>query len=108
MVQRTQNVDASVAALDVRDIRSIELTTGWHKVTGCELLQFAIGNSHSPISPQKLYPTLRYIDEVGNEVYTPLAQVLSFSESDVVSEMQQSQSQQSGGRQSQNQFAGSR
>jgi hypothetical protein len=61
-------------------LRSIELADGWHDVTGCELVQFAVGEAHSPITPSKLYPTLRYRNEAGKTVRTPLGKILSFSE----------------------------
>ena len=59
---------------------AIELADGWHDITECELVQFAVGESHSPITPSKLYPALRYKNEFSKLVRTPLNKVLSFSE----------------------------
>jgi hypothetical protein len=67
-------------ALDVREIRAIELADGWHTVSNCELVQFAVGEAHSPISPTKLYPALRYKNDFNKLVRTPLNKVLSFSD----------------------------
>jgi hypothetical protein len=67
-------------AIDVTQLQSIELADGWHDVRGCELVQFALGEAHSPITPTQLYPTLRYVNEFGTTVRTPLSKVLSFSE----------------------------
>jgi hypothetical protein len=67
-------------AMDTREIRSIELPDGWHDVTDCELVQFAVGEAHSPITPTKLYPALRYKNEFSKLVRTPLNKILSFSE----------------------------
>ena len=36
--------------------------------------------AHSPITPTKLYPALRYRNEFGRVVRTPLSKILSFSE----------------------------
>ena len=43
-------------------------------------VQFAVGEAHSPISPDRLYPSLRYKNEYGKTVRTPLSKILSFSE----------------------------
>jgi len=67
-------------AIDVTNLRSIELADGWHDVSNCEFVQFALGEAHSPITPTQLYPTLRYKNEFGKMVRTPLSKVLSFSE----------------------------
>lgn len=74
-----QQVDVQTAALDVKTIKSIELPSGWVNVAQCQLTQFAVGQAHSPISPAKLYPTLRYTSN-GKEVFTPLRNILSFSQ----------------------------
>jgi hypothetical protein len=76
-------VNVTTDAIDPREIRAIELPDGWHDVTSCELVQFALGEAHSPIYPTKLYPALRYTNEFGKLVRTPLSQVLSFSEEPV-------------------------
>ena len=67
-------------AIDTKQLRAIELADGWHDITHCELVQFAVGESHSPITPFKLFPALRYENEYGKTVRTPLSKVLSFSE----------------------------
>lgn len=76
MESMTSNTDA----LDVKKIRSIELADGWHNVTNCEYVQFAIGVAHSPVNPSKYYPSLRYKNETNKTVRTPLSQIISFSE----------------------------
>ena len=73
-------VNVITDAVDCAQIRAIELADGWHDVSGCELVQFAVGEAHSPITPTQLYPTLRYKNEFGKMVRTPLSKVLSFSE----------------------------
>jgi hypothetical protein len=76
---RPSKVDVTVVALDVSDIQSIELASGWRNVRRPELVQAAIGKAHSPITPNRLYPSLQYETENGQPVITPLSQVLSFS-----------------------------
>ena len=73
-------VNVITDAIDTREIRAIELADGWHDITNCELVQFAVGVAHSPITPDKLYPALRYNNEYGKLVRTPLSKVLSFSD----------------------------
>jgi hypothetical protein len=73
-------MNVTTDALDVREIRAIELPDGWHDVNSCELVQFAVGEAHSPISPTKLYPALRYKDQFGKVIRTPLAKILSFAD----------------------------
>jgi hypothetical protein len=73
-------VSVTTDAIDVKNIRSIELPDGWHSVRNCELVQFAVGESRSPITPFKLYPALRYQNDAGKTVRTPLSKILSFSE----------------------------
>ena len=73
-------ISVTTDALDARELRAIELADGWHDITSCELVQFAVGEAHSPIAPNKLYPSLRYMNEFGKLVRTPLSKVLSFSE----------------------------
>ena len=73
-------INVKTDAIDTREIQAIELADGWHDVTNCELVQFAVGEAHSPIVPDKLYPSLRYKNEFGKLVRTPLSKVLSFSE----------------------------
>ena len=73
-------INVNVDAIDVTKLRSIELADGWHNVTNCEFVQFAIGEAHSPITATKLYPALKYRDRSSRTVRTPLSQVLSFSE----------------------------
>lgn len=76
----SSKIQVTFDAIDTREIRAIELADGWHDVTNCELVQFAVGEAHSPITPDKLYPSLRYKNELGKLVRTPLSKVLSFSE----------------------------
>lgn len=73
-------INVTTDALDIREIRAIELADGWHNVSNCELVQFAVGEAHSPITPTKLYPALRYKNEFNKLVRTPLNKVLSFSD----------------------------
>ena len=73
-------INVKTDAIEIRDIRAIELADGWHDVSECELVQFAVGEAHSPIMPGKLFPALRYSNEYGKLVRTPLKNVLSFSE----------------------------
>jgi len=73
-------INVTTDAIDPREIRAIQLPDGWHNVTNCELVQFAVGEAHSPITPSKLYPALRYTNEFGKLVRTPLGKVLSFSD----------------------------
>ena len=72
-------INVTTDAIDTREIRAIELADGWHNVSNCELVQFAVGESHSPITPTKLYPSLRYTNEFGKLVRTPLSKILSYS-----------------------------
>jgi hypothetical protein len=74
-----QEVSVEVEALDPSQIKQIRLADGVHKVENCEIVQFAIGEAHSPIAPAKLYPTLRY-EENGVTWRTPLSQVLGFND----------------------------
>jgi hypothetical protein len=76
----TQQINVTFDAIDTKQIRAIELADGWHDVQACELVQFAVGDAHSPITPDKLYPSLRYKNETGKVVRTPLSKILSFSE----------------------------
>ena len=76
----TNKINVTFDAIDTKEIRAIELADGWHDVQSCELVQFAVGESHSPITPDKLYPALRYRNETGKVVRTPISKVLSFSE----------------------------
>lgn len=80
MPQMTTQVSVTTDGIDTKALRSIELADGWHDITNCEFVQFAVGEAHSPITPFKLYPALRYQNEYGKTVRTPLDKVLSFSE----------------------------
>ena len=81
MAMTTQQMSVETDGLDVKSIKSIEVAgEGWRTVTNPQFVQFAIGESHSPLVPSKLYPTLRYEDEYGRTIRTPLKQILSFSE----------------------------
>lgn len=63
-------------SLDSSSIKSIQLADGWHNVSNCEIVPFAISNS--PV--YQYFPTLKYNNENNQEVYTPLKQVLGFSQ----------------------------
>ncbi len=78
--QMSTQVSVTTDAIDTKQLRSIELADGWHDISNCEFVQFAVGEAHSPIVPLKLYPALRYQNEYGKTVRTPLSQILSFSE----------------------------
>ena len=73
-------ISVKTDAIDTQEIRAIQLPDGWHDVSNCELVQFAVGEAHSPITPDKLYPSLRYMNEYGKLVRTPLSKILSFSD----------------------------
>ena len=73
-------VKVTTDAIDVSQLKAVELPDGWHDITGCELVQFVPGEPHSPMTPTKLYPALRYRNEFGRTVRTPLSKILSFSE----------------------------
>jgi hypothetical protein len=73
-------VSVTIDAIDVSQLRAIELADGWHDINACEFVQFTVGEAHSPITPSKLYPALKYQDRNGKTVRTLLSQVLSFSE----------------------------
>jgi hypothetical protein len=79
----SQTGESSFKALDVKRLRSIQLTTGWVNVKEASITHFGIGEAHSPVMPAKVVPTLRYRDQNGKQIYTPLSQILSFSEDDV-------------------------
>lgn len=63
-------------SLDSRNIKSIQLADGWHNVSNCEVVPFAVSNS--PV--YQYFPTLKYRNEDDQEVYTPLKQILGFSQ----------------------------
>ncbi len=73
-------VNVTTDAIDTKQLRSIELADGWHDISNCQFVQFAVGEAHSPITPVQLYPALRYTNEYGKVVRTPLNKILSFSE----------------------------
>lgn len=77
---KSQEVDSQLEGISPDNIRSIQLSDGWHNVTDVQLVQFAVGKANSPISPTKLYPTLKYRNEQNMQVYTQLRQILGFSE----------------------------
>src|SRR4051812_36212554 len=77
--QKAQFADTSVYGLDAKSIKSILLPSGWVSVRDAELVFGAIGTAHSPVSPTKLYPTLKHFDAQGNELFTPVRQILSYS-----------------------------
>lgn len=78
-MQTPTKVQVTTDALDVKSIRSILVGSEWHQIRDPALVQFAIGEAHSPVNPQKLFPTLRY-SEGGRTCYTPLSKIQSFSQ----------------------------
>lgn len=79
-----QEVDLRPVAFDAQTIKSIQLASGWQRTTNCEMTHFVVGKSHSPISPTgSLKPALRYENEQGKTVVTPLSQILSYSQDEV-------------------------
>lgn len=75
-----QSVDISLYGLDAASIKSLQTAAGWQSVDDCEFIQFAVGTAHSPLTPSKVYPALRYRSG-GRDMVTPLNQVISFSQS---------------------------
>jgi hypothetical protein len=74
-----QDVHVNVVATSPEKIKAILLEDGWHEVSGCELVQFAVAEAMSPPAPQRLYPALRYTGRGrGRGIITPLRQVLAF------------------------------
>lgn len=71
----SSNKNSNAQALDSGDIQSIQLADGWHDVSGCEVVPFAVSNS--PV--YQYFPSLKYQNEQGQSVYTPLSKILSFS-----------------------------
>jgi hypothetical protein len=67
-------------AIDAKSIQSIQLPDGWHNVQQCEVVQFTVGQAQSPIANTSYYPALRYTNESGKQVTTPLSKILSFSQ----------------------------
>ena len=43
--QMQTEVKVTTDAIDVSQLESVELPDGWHDITGCELVQFALGES---------------------------------------------------------------
>src|SRR5438093_709709 len=69
----------SVYATSPEKIKSVLLQDGWHDVSNCELIQFAVAEASSPPAPNKVYPSLRFRDSRGGKTaITPLRQVLAF------------------------------
>lgn len=82
-----QQVDLRPVAFDAQSIKSIQLASGWEQTKQCEFTHFVVGKAQSPISPTgSLKPALRYTNQQGKEVITPLSQILSYSQ-EVVSEV---------------------
>jgi hypothetical protein len=78
----TQQLNVVNEGIDVKSLKAIELATGWHDVQNCALVQFVVGEAESPITPQRTYSALRYNDESGRTVFTPMRQILSYSSQD--------------------------
>lgn len=76
----SMSVDTTLLGLDAATIKSIETANGWQQVNDAEFVHFAVGTAHSPVSPTKVYGALRYRSN-GQEVLTPLNQIISFSQS---------------------------
>lgn len=79
-----QRYSVNVEANRPNEIRAIMLADGkWHTTKDCELIQYAISESNSPIHPAKLYPYLKFRDDVSNKwVKVPFSQVLAFDTRD--------------------------
>ncbi len=75
----SNEANVEVEAIDYLNVKTILLADGPHRVQGGKLIQFAIGEGHSPVSPAKLYPTLRF-EENGTTWRVPLSQILAFSD----------------------------
>lgn len=79
MTQTKQDVQIQTDVLDYANVRSILLADGWHDVSNCQPVHFAVAEAHSPLSPSKLYPAIRYESD-GRMVRTTLDKVLSWSD----------------------------
>lgn len=76
MQQINKSESSNAESLDSSEIKSIQLSDGWHDVSGCEVVPFAVSNS--PV--YQYFPSLKYENEQGQTVYTPLKRILSFSQ----------------------------
>lgn len=74
-MQEIENQSSNPETLDSMSIQSIQLADGWHNVSQCEIVPFAVTNS--PV--YSYFPSLKYQNEQGQTVYTPLKRILSFS-----------------------------
>lgn len=62
--------NANVFANTPSQIKQVLLADGkWHRVSNCELTQYAIGESNSPVSPSKFYPYLSFMDVETKQTY---------------------------------------
>lgn len=76
----SQEVNVQVEAVSPDKIKTLRLADGDHQVSDCTIVQFAVGESHSPITPGKLWPYVRYTDELtGQQFWTPFGAVLGLS-----------------------------
>jgi hypothetical protein len=65
-------------AVDAAQITAIQTADGsWQKVSECQQVLYTVGNAHSPINFDRGFPALRYRNEAGNIVRTPLKHILS-------------------------------
>lgn len=73
-------VQAEVEGVSPDQIKTLRLSDGDHQVSDCRIVHFAMGEAQSPIKPAKLYPYLRYRDELtGQEFWTPWSAILGLS-----------------------------
>lgn len=72
-------IDLKVDGLDEGQIKSILLADGWHNTESVELVAFAIGRAHSPLTPNKTWTYYRYINGQGMLCYSPAQAVLAIS-----------------------------
>lgn len=69
----------NVTAMSPDNIRKILLNDGWHEVSNCSYTQFAVGQSFSPPSPNKLYGALSFTDkQSGSSIIVPVSQILAY------------------------------
>lgn len=75
-----QDTSVTVETNSPEQITAILMNDGkWHTVENCKLIQYAIGEAHSPVYPTKLYPYLTFRDvESGKKVKVPFKQIVAF------------------------------
>ncbi len=73
-----QDTKVKVESNTPSQIRAILLADGnWHKPVNCELIQYAIGEAHSPVTPSKLYSYLKFTED-GREYKVSFDKVMAF------------------------------